>query len=415
MQDRPRPVWTEIEGERYWGVDWREFFGGHLSFWEPRLSGEMRGFHVILRVRINVSGTLVVRDGHGSRIRRDSEVVHDRTSVRSQESDTIEVTAGDCLEVAQWQLEGGSMFAARMARTDTSLERSASVLAPYLAAVERRLRAPNGPPLKMYFSGETPIRTVIALYSLILNGYSPASVQIFGEEQWTGESRALFESLLPFSTIVPRDDVLRRAEAAGGRQLVELAQQDWLVTKACVALLCSPSEFCYMDDDVYILDDMRDAIDAFRDHALVFGPDADYSEDYLRAWRFLYDSDEPLPTGRFNGGLYLLKSVRDAETIGRAMLHTPLDVLPSWQWEQGFMACLYGREATYALQSRRYFYPYFDGLPGGVRHYDYAANPCGFVSIHFGGLAVKPGDADALVVARQILGRRAGRTSPDPS
>jgi hypothetical protein len=309
--------------------------------------------------------------------------------------------------VAQWQLRGGWRWAARFSRTDTSPTRSADALAPYLDEVERRLRGPNGPPLKMYFSGDTPIRTVLALYSLILRGYRPESVHIFGEEQWSEESRAIFERLLPFSNVVPRADVLREIEAAGGEKLVELAQRDWLVTKASVSLLCPPTQFCYMDDDVFILDDMQDAVDASRTHDLVFAPDADYSEDYLKAWRFLYDSSEPLPTGTFNGGLYFLKRVRDAESIGQAMLRTPIDALPSWQWEQGLMACLYGRSASLPLPARRYFYPYFDGLPGGVRNYDYAANPCGFASIHFGGLAVKPGDADALVIARRVLNRDA--------
>jgi hypothetical protein len=37
--------------------------------------------------------------------------------------------------------------------------------------------------------------------------------------------------------------------------------------------------------------------------------------------------------------------------------------------------------------------------------YDYRNNPCGLASIHFGGLAAKPLDADVLALAPAILGR----------
>ncbi len=39
--------------------------------------------------------------------------------------------------------------------------------------------------------------------------------------------------------------------------------------------------------------------------------------------------------------------------------------------------------------------------------YDYARNPCGFVSIHYGGLAEKLSDVVALMLAPDILSRYA--------
>jgi hypothetical protein len=44
--------------------------------------------------------------------------------------------------------------------------------------------------------------------------------------------------------------------------------------------------------------------------------------------------------------------------------------------------------------------------------YDYAANPCGFASVHFGGLAEKPTDSVARLLAADILGRSPGADGP---
>ena len=52
--------------------------------------------------------------------------------------------------------------------------------------------APDGPALKLYGNGAAPARTIVALYSLILRGYRPSEVLLFGEHQWGGEARELF-------------------------------------------------------------------------------------------------------------------------------------------------------------------------------------------------------------------------------
>jgi len=69
------------------------------------------------------------------------------------------------------------------------------------------------------------------------------------------------------------------------------------------------------------------------------------------------------------------------------------------------MALEYARDTSKALLTQRYFYPFFDGLPGGMSGYDYARNPCGFASVHFGGLAEKPSDAASRMLAPQVLSR----------
>jgi hypothetical protein len=74
-------------------------------------------------------------------------------------------------------------------------------------------------------------------------------------------------------------------------------------------------------------------------------------------------------------------------------------------WEQGLIAVLFADVPTRQLPTARYFYPVWDGMPGGFLEYDYARNPCGFASVHFGGVRPKPGDRAALALATDVLGR----------
>ena len=161
-----------------------------------------------------------------------------------------------------------------------------------------------------------------------------------------------------------------------------------------------------MDDDVFVLDRVDEAMCAFQTADLVFAPDADYSAEYLAAWAWVCGSDGVLPTGTINTGLYCLRNSLPPGKLASDLLRGPSADLPGWQWEQGFMACQYSNQSVRALPASRYFYPYFDGLPGGLLNYDYALNPCGFVSIHFGGLAEKPSDQAARILAPEILERR---------
>jgi len=64
---------------------------------------------------------------------------------------------------------------------------------------------------------------------------------------------------------------------------------------------------------------------------------------------------------------------------------------------------LFAAASSLELPSQRYFYPLLDGLPGGMLGYDYRNNPCGFATVHHGGLPEKPTDAVALWLAGDIL------------
>jgi hypothetical protein len=404
MPIRPEPRWEKICGEQCWAIDWREVFGGGLKFWSPRASGEMRGFHVVFEVRINGTGQLAIWADDGCIIRRSDKVIHCDRSAHMAARSEVTVSAGDRLEIGQWQYNGEWMWGAQLPN-DRAPVASADSLLRYLSAVERRLKDANGPPLKMYFSGQNPLRTALALYSLVINGYSPSEVVVFGEYQWSEDARSLFKTLLPFARIVPTREVLERVASLGGRGLADLAERHWFVMKTCIGLLCPPDEFFFMDDDVFILDRMSEALDAFDRCDLIFAPDDDYGDAYLAAWGWLYGKSEALPTASINTGIYGLRNRLDPQKIASSLMKVAVDSLPGWMWEQGFMACQYSDGPVFKLPTQRYFYPYFDGLPGGMLSYDYRLNPCGFVSIHFGGLAEKPSDAAALALAPEILWR----------
>jgi hypothetical protein len=136
--------------------------------------------------------------------------------------------------------------------------------------------------------------------------------------------------------------------------------------------------------------------------------DADYSEGYLRAWGKIFDISDDFRTRRFNAGLFWVRNKSDPRQLASEMFRVRPEGLVPLDWEQGFFAAKWAQEDVAELPTQRYFYPIFDGLPGGMSGYDYRTNPCGFASIHFGGLGVKPSDHLALVLAQDILGRRLG-------
>jgi hypothetical protein len=86
------------------------------------------------------------------------------------------------------------------------------------------------------------------------------------------------------------------------------------------------------------------------------------------------------------------------------MLSVPLGQHEPWLWEQGFIAMAYSYVKSHGLSAQRYFYPYHDGLPGGFLGYPYRENPCGFASIHFGGLRQKPNDTMMSLLVDEVLG-----------
>ena len=399
----PQPRWELLHGEPCWLIDWREFFRTGLKPWDIRQSGEMRRFHVVFQIRTTGAGRFVFYDDDGSIIRRSGEVVHcDRTAHAMQPSE-LDVAAGELLEIAQWQLDGAWTWGAAAAAVP-SVARECYFLQA-LEEVQSRLAHPDGPPLNIYTQGSCPARSALAIYSMILRGYSPEAVFLYGDYQWSHDTRAFFQQVLPFATVVPSGEVADTIRRWGGSPLEHLAQRNWFVMKTCISLLCEPREFCLMDDDIFILGPVRDAVEALRDHVFVFAPDADYEQLYLSLWGGILGLRSLHRTGRLNTGLFWMRNPHDPHRVASLLLRGSHNLGPMGLWEQGFFAALFANDATLELPTQRYFYPLFDGLPGGILGYDYGSNPCGFASVHFGGLVEKPADTVALALAPQVLHR----------
>jgi hypothetical protein len=264
------------------------------------------------------------------------------------------------------------------------------------------MKQASGPSLKMFTDGANPVRTILSVYSMVLNGYAPCKVLLFGEHQRSDYARSLFVRCMPFAEIIETSALRWAINKAGGNALSNLAMQAWWVMKACVAFFSDPREFCMMDDDVFVLASVEDAVGAFGAANLVYQADLDHGDGYARVWRVPQPNGR-LTTGRFNAGLYWMRNDFDSRDIARRMMQ--VSPRGTWHvaWEQGFIATLFSASRSVELPSQRYFYPLLDGFPGGMLGYDYCNNPCGFATVHYGGLPEKPTDAVALWLVDEIL------------
>jgi hypothetical protein len=394
MPHAPQPRWRSIVGEQCLVIDWRHFFriGDH------ELSGQMRSFQIVFEIRVIVSGRLLFWSDDGCIIEKDGLIIHEDRTAHPPKRSEIPVVAGDRLRIAHWQLHGDWLWGAQVVSLTVNFVES---LLEFLPQIERRLQGGCGPCLKMFTNGATGLRAILALYSMILNGYTPNKVVLFGEHQWSSETKSLFSRCLPFAKVIPTSEVMWAVREAGGIPLVSWSAQNWWVMKACVALFTDPREFCMMDDDVFVLSSVKDALEFFSTADLVYQGDLDHGDTYRTVWGS--PGLSPLPTGRFNAGLYWMRNVFEAHTIARRMSGVPPQQVWHVAWEQGFIATLFASCRSKELSSHCYFHPHVDGLPGGILGYDYRNNPCGFKTIHFGGLSEKPLDAAVVSLAHAIL------------
>lgn len=409
MNNKPLVNLKLVEGKICWAIDWRDFFRTGVRTNAPFDGGEMSGFHVVFRILITESGTLRFWDDDGCVIRRNGATVHDDRQAHALTQHCLEVYAGEILDVAHFQCTHDWLWCASMAPRDGRDPHPDDEFLRLLPDVRARLAHPTGPVLKMYTNAAHPFRVATSIYSLVLNGYSPSAVNLYGDEQWSQENRAHLKRLLPFARVVSQMEFLQHVRAFGGAELSHLVRSSWYVAKAFVALAAPPQESCVIDDDIFILDSLDDALSAFQECDLVFAPDQDLSNDYFKTWKDFLPCREPLRNGRFNAGLYWIKNIPSEKWITRAALRCRLNPWLPFLWEQGLLSMAYADRRTKELPRHRYNFPLFDGLPGGTAGYDYGTNPCGFSAIHFGGLAEKPSDALSL----QLIGRLAARrTNP---
>lgn len=404
----PRSYLEMIHDEWLWVFNWSDFFRCDLK--ATTMGREMRGFHVLFVLKMKYDGLFIFRDDDGCIIRRDGKIIYCNRNTKQISQGKIEVKAGELLEIAQWHSTRewiwGAYLLSSSDRNDFAVPPNPiDTLTPYLEQVQDYLHHPNGPPLKLFTNGRTSVRTIVGIYSLILNGYVPSAVYLFGDYQWHKPERELLKQLLPFAQIVPVTQVLTHLGSVGGSELVDLAIKHWFVMKTGVSLLYPPYEFCMMDDDVFILDRLDDALEAFRTNNLVYTINYDHGAEYVEAWRKVYKEPPwPLPTANFNAGLYWLRNTKDPGELATQVLQVPPNTQPQ-NWEQGFIALAYAQESSFELPFHRYYAPAMDGFPGGTLGYDYAQNPCRFASIHFLGVFKfdKPSDGKVLYLVPQIL------------
>lgn len=401
------PSWQFRTFERapHFALDWNEWFRSDLNRSGQPTAGEMRGFHIVFRLRVQRGGKLAFFDTDGCIIRQNGEIVHEDREAHPLMRHELMVDYGDYLEIAHWQSGGPWSWGARWEKGSAAPdEMLLNVMARYRPSVEDALTTPNGPALKVYTHGADPVRCALSVYSMVINGYRPAAVQIFGDYQWTEHSRSMLTALLPFADIVDCARVNCALEKLNP-ELVPLARSTWAAMKICVGLFVPPSEYCLLDDDIFVLDRLDDALHWHEEHTLVYATDIDYSRRYRDIW-CADDPERPL-LGTINTGFYLIRNTGDLRQRAERMLATPLPLHkhPAWMWEQGFFAWEFAPEPTKMLPSQRYFYPVHDGLPGGLLGYDWAKNPCGFAWVHFGGPKPKPDDDHAGGLVPAILGR----------
>ena len=405
----PRPRWEMIGSRPCLLIDWRETFRTGVDRPPNATSGDLCGFHVVFEIRVRSAGVLSFWDDDGSVIRINGSVVHSDRTAHGLKRGELAVTAGTLLLIAQWQFVNEWIWAASFYPEWGSAACEASILR-YREAMEVRMSQPDGPPLRVFSQGTNPVRTVLAIYSMVINGYCPSRIELFGEHQWDACTREFLKTALPCARIHSTATLLQSWNSLGGRLLTNLAQEHWFVMKACIALLSAPGEFCLMDDDVFVLDSVADALRYFAHCDAVFSPDTNHGAAYLSVWGRIFGnstmSADELSTSRMNTGLFWLRPVREPASLAQALLQGRDKVgIGAWAWEQGLLANVYARSPVQQLSSARYLLPLWEGLPEGVLGYDYFNNPCGFAAIHFAGLWNKPSDAAAACLAPQILGR----------
>lgn len=405
MGDAPRPILGAVGTDICWKVDWNHFFNAQLqhSTKSNRKGGEMRHFYLVFTIKIKATGHLKIWTSGTCFIRRVDRMSQIESLKCRPNYSYFFAQKDEKLEIVQCQMEGDWFWA--IAIQENISDNENKILSHLAKRARERLNTPNGPVLKLFTDGQNPIRVLISLFSLIINGYAPKAIYLFGEHQWPNRMWAVCRRFCPFVKIIRSSRVLSYVSHLGSSTLLERARQNWFVMKTCANILYPPNAYCAMDDDVIVLDDLSEALVLFEDNKLVYTQDKDLSKEYLNTWRSAFRTQFTLSTGRFNAGLYWAQNPRDKRRIVKLASSVMPTIDEPHYWEQGIIAMIYRNRTTVDLDSCRYLFARIDGLPGGLLGYDYRNNPCGFKSIHFSGLLSKPSDVDALYIATRLLYR----------
>jgi hypothetical protein len=390
MPDAPIPRLENWRGHGSWLYDFHRFFQNQMGVPYRATSPQMRLRQIVLRGRAARAGRLLIWADDMAVVRRNGLVTGEKRAPGNGGL-MIDVASGDEIEIACAQLAGEWWLSVGFERPVLSDQDRIDLLRPWSVLAGERLRQPDGPPLKLYTNARNPSLMASSLLTMVVNGYSPEEVLLYGDYQWSPEKRAMVEALLPFARIVPAAETCRRLEELGGPELPELARAHWWVMKSAITLLENPASACMMDDDLLILEPLTDALSASRTHALVHVQDRkDWASRYRGVWSHALSLPDPLPTGLVNCGLVFIRQMHDRQQVARMMVeYSPARIqamvdfdIRKWCWEQGLVAALYAEQPVFPLDLQRHLFVPHDGLPYGPLAYDYERNPAGYSSVH---------------------------------
>lgn len=235
-------------------VDLSAFFADRF----PETTGAAA--QAIVRIRMRSSGDFVLRSTSPLLVRGNGHaLIHDTTTHDlGAHPQVFRAEHGDVIEIATANAQGPWQFA-----IDVMLpEPAPAPLATHLPKVLDRLANPDGPPLVVWTDGTRLNGLALTVYSTILNGYAPSSVEIHGDIPGTDQRRQRLADLLPFARFVPTAILRQRLRDIGGYALDAAADADPAILRRASALL-GPEVACFTNDRVVTLSSLRDAIAAF--------------------------------------------------------------------------------------------------------------------------------------------------------
>lgn len=388
----------------------------------PRPSGGISSpwlnHHVIMRIRLRRTGDLVLRTSSACVIRHAGRVVAEQRRSHALAADPIvlNLVDGDVLDIALWCGKDGWSLAVDAAPISPDIPS----LDVYLPAVLRRLESPDGPPLVLTTDGLMPNRLALAVYSLILNGFAPSAVEIYGEHRWPELQRQRINELLPFARIVPTTQFRQRVRDSAGPTLDRPLDED-VVFDTAVLLLGGGPEACCITDDLVVLEPLTGALKQFRGADLV-GCTTTTPAD-LQPWIDLLDFDEPSAAAHLAFDLFFRRATADpADLLLDLVSLTPYEAQEAANdparmdistWQRSAIAFCFSDAAIASLPTGTLPDP-ADTPPGGPFGYDLTTNPDRRIALRFGRTnSLIACDVLIPAVADAVLHRHIVRAEPD--
>jgi hypothetical protein len=302
----------------------------------------------------------------------------------------------------------------------------AHLLTPLAAAAAGRMVIPNGPTVAVYSDGTSPVRTAIAIYSLVLNGYAPHSVKVFGEHRWSEGTKAFFQASLPFAEIPATEELRSAIRRAGDKALERMIAENDFGLRAAMALFVSNDEMCILEDDVVIIDGLDEGVNRLRTHDLVYAPANDKGRQFRMRWPTVRKLPTALIAADFGGGLYWLRPTSHPALIAEYILQlaVPSGGEPDSDWLNGLIALSYARYDVWKLPEHLHTnaatvsgdtHEQQAQLREKLLSYDYQHNPMRLCSICLDSPLRPLSDREALALVPSLFARSATRLAESPT